>query len=292
MKYWNILMAPEDNDGGSGGGNWKNVYNDPGYQSEDAGTENAPAMEQEQESQTQQHAQATQTQVQPPVDYEKMAATIAGALSKNVQPTQAQQRPQLSEADQLAQFRQATKYFQVTPDHVNKLFGDNVTPEQRVAALQELLDASATHAITTGRYMTDFKTQDLEKQFKGQLEPFLQRQYEEKRDSWISDKCKQYKGLETAQPLFKLALQQLQNAGYQPKDEVTDTKAVLDIVEQFVKAANPRFTLQKSSGQQSGGRAVSRNMAGTVNGSGGGGSADQGRGQMKPWQKVYQPVRK
>lgn len=278
-KLMNGLLMNEFEGGGGGGGgsNAAALYSDDsGHENYDAGTSDDPSKTEfkEQSGGAEQggRAQTSETTTPAgPVDYEKLATSIASAMGKTFQPPVAEQKRSSMSVDE---FRKATKYYQVTPQDVKEAFGDlgedQKAYESRAAVLQRIADGQAEHSITVARELMNMQLQD-------RLAPYeqmRQQQVQERVDSWVGSICKKYEGLGKAQPLVHLAIKTLRDNKYVPQNEEADTKAVLSVVQTFMSAAGGNFQIQQA-GNKGGGRPASRgNMPGAVNGAGGSGHAN------------------
>lgn len=208
--------------------------------------------------------------VQPPgqsssaIDYDRLGQTIA----RSVQPPQQVQQPATMTDEE---FRKHTKYFAVTPEHVNQLFNAELPVEQKMQLLQQMLDGSVTHALQVANLSTSHRLEQVNQRF----EPLLTERQQAAKDKFLGTLERISPSIKGQRPMLEFAIQKLRENGYQPQGEAADRKAIVSMFTALMKQSNPNFVLQRPSGGNGAGRVQSSS---TVNGAGGSG---QGRGGPK-----------
>jgi len=195
------------------------------------------------------------------IDYNKLAETVARSVAGAV-PQQQQQQPQTMTDEE---FRKHTKYFAVTPEHVQQLFNADATPEQRVQMLQSMLDGAVQHALSVAALMT----KRTEMQFQQRLTPIEQERQTQARNKYVDGIVKLAPQLKSSRQVIEAAMTHLAQSGYQSQGLKQDQIAILKTVQGMMRTINPDFKLQLSS--RGGNRANLPKSAGAVNGAGGSG---------------------
>lgn len=218
--------------------------------------------------------QQTPAQNQP-FDFDRFGQVLGAQIGQSInRALPPQQAPQMT-ADE---FRQHTKYYTVTADHLQALglwSDDDALNQKRMAIMQQMLDGSATHAYNVAQV----NQMRLQREIQSQIEPVSQYITQQEQAHFV-------RSVETLDPAFKgmgrqinMVIQAMMQQGYQPQNFTADVNAVGNQLFTMLRASNPNFQLQRNNG--GGGSAGMPKMGGSVNGAGGGAGGSRSNGAPK-----------
>jgi hypothetical protein len=174
--------------------------------------------------------QAQPQPAQPGVDPTAIAQAFAQALRDNQPPPQ---QPQLTPE----QMDQMLRTFRVGPDLVDALFGDNASPESRMAALSHLVSGVVANATAHAQVLADNYINN----YHQQINPHLEDARELSQERFYTQLYEGAPGLKQYDPIVKEFLPKLQaDPGY-PKERAQRTQFVRDKVTGILKQTNPQF---------------------------------------------------
>tara|TARA_R110000803_G_scaffold90465_1_gene157855 strand:- start:6183 stop:7061 length:879 start_codon:yes stop_codon:yes gene_type:complete len=119
------------------------------------------------------------------------------------------QQPQMSQE----QIDEALGVYNPTEDLINQMFGDGATTETRMAAMQELVNRTAQHAIKTAGYTQQFAARDMRAEF----QPALQAARRQTQDTFTGNVEKAYPGFVGKRAAVDQVIAQMQQEGWVPK---------------------------------------------------------------------------
>ncbi len=264
--------------GGAGGG-----YEAPDY--EEQGDPNA-----DEEFENLEEGSEEEQEEKAPKNWDPMALSqaIVAGLTPVLTPRQAP-APQKELTDE--EFKAKTGYFVVSDDMVQALFGDEDpgTIAKKKAFLQSMVDGAATHALK----VSGLATRGLVDQVRGEYEPIKKAHAEQAFESFVSTVEKSHAGLKGMRPAIKMAIQHLQQSGFQSDgNPVNDRKAITTVVEQLARQYNPTFSLAKAPNSSTGSRSSMPRMGSGVNRTGGPSGGPTRKAPVPAWQGLYAPTKK
>lgn len=198
------------------------------------------------------------------------------------QQNQGRQTPQYTPE----QIDQALKVYRMNPEVFGKIFNDQLEMEERVGAMQSMIDGISQHAATLALLMTNRAQQQMQERFQPAMQLVERQQLQEFTGAIESE----YPALKNQRQLINMAVQSLKSEGFQEPDPRRAREAVATRVEQIVRMTNPSFNVrggQQNQTQHQSGHGMPR-MGSGGNG-GAGGNANRGNGQRKRagWASVF-----
>lgn len=193
---------------------------------------------------------------------------IAAAVERGLRSGQAPQERQAPRAptrEEQEAFMAQMGRPQVTPEFVQNLLNADVPAEQKLAALQQLLDGTAQYAMRVAQ--TAFEAQLSRVQ--SEYQPLVQQTQAQSHQQYLAQIEQNYPSLAGHGRIVNLAIRELKAAGYKPRSPELDQQAIAIAAGRMIKEIKPDFVLQKAKG---GGRGSMPGMASGLNRAGGGGS--------------------
>lgn len=229
--------------------------------------------------------QQSQGQVQLTPEQWMQVQKSMGAQGGQQAPTQQQQAYTQDQIDQMLRVYRADEAL------VEKMFGDYATPQQRVEALNNMIQGVVQHVVTVMQYSQQNLMQDLQ----GRFSPALDMVQEQKESNFTSALTAAYPTLKGHESVVRDVIQSLKAQGYKAKDGIEAGRTVAAQVERLLKIGNPQFQLRPTANPQNPQRQRSNSsmppMAQQTGRSGGGGSSPGGGGSrggnQKPGWNVF-----
>lgn len=128
---------------------------------------------------------------------------------------------------------------------VERMFGDYATPQQRVEALNAMIQGVVRHVATVMQY----QSQQLEQQLSGRFSPALDMVQEQKEQNFTSALTEAYPTLRGHEGVIRDVINGLKQQGYQAKDGLEAGRVVAAQVEKLLKMGNPNFQLRSQNPQ-------------------------------------------
>lgn len=263
--------------GGSGGGH-QSVYDDD-TGSEDAVFDESDDNGEEVNDGLSGEEDEPQQQPQPQgFDYDKFARTLSQSLAPVIRGQNQPERKEMTDEE----FRQATKYYAVQKERAAALFNPDTPIEEKMAALQEMLDGAATHAVSVSGLMLKRHGSEID----GRLAPLLNQSQTQVMDNFVKEVTKFSPSLKNMGSLVKVAMQQMAQSGYVSQGPKKDVEAVALAVKELAKQANPNFKLLRPV-KKGGGRDGMPKQASSFNGAGGGHGVQRSNGKQNGFASIY-----
>ncbi len=162
----------------------------------------------------------------------------------------------------------------ITADRIKKLFGPDVSEEDKATALTEMLSEAAQHATAVAGYaITDLKTN-----FERRAAALEATQHEAKLKEFQRALTHEYPALKGREPLVLQALTELNNEGYVAPSKRDAQRVVAARVQRIVRSIDPAFRVGRKKAN-----------AGMVrSGRGGGRSSGRSSGSSgKSWAGIF-----
>lgn len=270
MRTINFKLLDEDDDltmGNNGSGGNESLYDDDdSLNDEQLFDDDGDSEEFGSQSPEDDDASGQQPPQNQGFDYNALSRSLIEGLKPIMQNNQQQQQEQLTPE----KFKELTKYYAVQKERVATLFNPEATIEERMEALQEMLDGTATHAVSVAGLMS----KRLESQMQSGLAPIHQQQQQQVLNKFITKVTRSSPALKGKDQFVQIAMQQMIAGGYQSQGEAKDIQNTLVHLKKMLRSANPNFKLTKPV--RGGGRAGMPSQASSVNGAGGSGTRSVG----------------
>jgi hypothetical protein len=194
-----------------------------------------------------------------------IAAAVERGMSRGApQQQQVQERRAPTREEQEAFMAQMGRP-QVTPEFINNLMNADIPADQKLAAMQQLLDGTAQYAMRVAQ--TAFESQL--SRIQGEYQPLVQQTQQQAHKEYLGQIEQNYPSLSGHGRIVNLAIQELKRTGYRPRTPELDQQAIAITAGRMIKEIKPDFVLQKAKG---GGRGSVPAMGSGLNRAGGGGS--------------------
>lgn len=165
----------------------------------------------------------------------------------------------------------------ITAQHVAGLFGQGVTPEQQMQALQSLIDGAARYGYRMSQVAVNKSIQDL----RGEYDPRFGQVDELTREHYFNGLFNEHGHLKEYRSLVEDAAAEVTASGVQFKDRAELQKAIIEATEKRIKVVKPDYA-PPGTGQQGGAAAQSQATQDSpsqgVGGASGGAQADTAPG--------------
>lgn len=201
----------------------------------------------------------------PELTPDSIAAAVERGLSRGAAVNPQEQSPRTYSQEEREAFMTQMGRPRLDLATVQALFGEDATPEQRIATLQQLLDQTSQYSMRVAQTAFEAQLASL----RGEYQPLVQQTQAQNHNSYLSQIETNFPTLKGHSRIINLAIAELKKSGYKPRSPEADQQAIAITAGRMIKEIKPDFVLQKARG---GGRGSKPAMASGLTSAGGGGS--------------------